>query len=261
MALASVLVVAGRARADVIAQHQGSTVPATEGFSPVTFGASSTVGPLSNDQGLPAWFIAGTAQSSQFGYASPALTSAQQTAITNQGFVMTMTARVLQGLAPAYDATNHVVIGGVDFTFAGTRYEMDLGLNANGDTVVVLPTSIDNGGPGFSIRAPGQNFTLVGSGSSYHTYQLAYNPTTQLADLFVDGVDRIQNYGGHTSFTNPNLGLVWGAFSGGQGNFYVASLQTGQIASVPEPSPLLLGGLTALVTAGVARRRRRGDGC
>jgi hypothetical protein len=258
MALASMLVAPGRAGADVIAQHQGSTDPATEGFSTSTFGAPSTEGPLSNDQGLPAWFIAGTGQSAQFAYVSPMLTPAQQAAITTQGFVMTMTARVLQGMAPAYDSTNHVVIGGMDFTFAGKRWEVDLGLNASGDTVAVLPTSIDNGGPGLSIRAPGPNFTLVGSGSSYHTYQLAYNPTTQLADLFVDGVDRIQNYGGHTSFENPNVGLVWGAFSGGQGNFNLASLQTGQIAAVPEPSPLFLGGLTALLALGVSRRRRRG---
>jgi hypothetical protein len=255
------LVVAGRAEADIIAQHQGSTVPATEGFSTVTFGAASTVGLLANDQGLPAWFIAGTGQSAQLAYASPALTPAQQTAITNQGFVMTMTARVLQGLAPAYDSTNHVVIGGADFTFAGRRFEMDLGLLTNGDTVVVLPTSIDNGGPGQSIRAPGPSLTLAGSGSSYHTYQLSYNPATQLADLFVDGVDRIQNYAGHTSFTNPGLGLIWGAFSGGQGNFNLASLQTGQIAAVPEPSPLILGGLTALLALGAAwRRRRDGNG-
>src|SRR5947209_7805368 len=91
-------------RGGVIALHSGSTNPSGEGFTPISALAPSTFGPLSNDQGLPAWFIAGTAQSSQYGYASLALTAAQLATIASQGFTMTMTDRVIQSMAPAYDS-------------------------------------------------------------------------------------------------------------------------------------------------------------
>ena len=242
-------------RADLIGLHSGTTDPLTEGFTTVSFGASSTAGPISNDLGKPAWSIAGSAQSSQFGYASGALTATQQAEIAATGFVLTMVARVVQGLAPPYDSINHVVIGGADLDTGVKRFEVDLGLNSSGNTVAVLPTSIDNGGPGFSIEAPGPSFTL--SGNDWHTYQLVYNPTTQLADLFIDGVDRIQGYAGHTSFV-ANRGLVWGAFSGGRGDFNLVEAETGTLSTVPEPSTMFLGGVGALLWLGYALRRRPG---
>jgi hypothetical protein len=245
-------------RGGTIALHTGSTDPAAEGFTTGTFGAPSTFGPISNDQGVPAWSIAGTGQSSQFGYLSSAPTAMELATITSQGFTMTMTARVILGLAPIYDSTNFVVIAGTDFTFNGKRWEMDLGLNANGDTVVVVPNSINNTGPGESIQAPGASYTLVGSGSSYHTYQLLYNPTTMDASLFVDGIDRIDGYTGGTTFLNPGIGLIWNAFSGGQGNFNLAELQTGMLTSVAEPSSLALAGTASMAGLGLWSRRRRG---
>jgi hypothetical protein len=245
----------GTVRGDLIGMHSGTTDPLTEGFTTVTFGASSTVGPISNDLGKPAWSIAGSAQSSQFGYETGAMTATQKAEITATGFVLTMVARVVQGLAPAYDSINHVVIGGAYLATSVTRYEVELGLNSSGDTVAVLPTSIDNGGPGSSIRAPGPSYTL--SGNDWHTYQLVYNPTTQLADLFIDGVDRIQGYAGHTSFAFDQ-GLVWSANSGGRGDFNLVEAETGSLATVPEPSTMILGVAGALLWLGYALRRRAG---
>jgi hypothetical protein len=245
---------AGRARADVIGLHSGMTDPLTEGFSTVSFGASSTAGPISNDLGKPAWSIAGTAQSSQFGYMSGALTATQQAEVAATGFTLTMVARVVQGLAPAYDSTSHVVIGGADLDTGVKRFEVDLSLDSQGNTVAVLPTSIDNGGPGFSIRAPGANYTVTGN--DWHTYQLVYNPTTQLADLFIDGVDQISGYAGHTSFVE-NRGLVWSANSGGQGDFNFVNAETGTLSTTPEPSSLLICGGTLLLGLGLNTLRRR----
>ena len=157
IALAILLTSGARAHVmgGIIALHTGSTDPAIEGFSNATFGAASTVGAVPNDHGNSAWTIAGTGQSSQFAYLSSAPTTTELATIASQGFTMTMTDRVILGLAPVYDSTNFVVIAGTDFTFNGKRWEMDLGLNANGDTVVVLPNSINNTGPGESIQAPG----------------------------------------------------------------------------------------------------------
>ena len=76
------------------------------------------------------------------------------------------------------------------------------------------------------------------------------------ASLYVDGVDRIDGYSGGTTFLNPGVGLIWNAFSGGQGNFNRAELQTGMIFSVPEPSSVILGGIAALIGLGYACRRR-----
>ncbi|HKM52771.1 MAG TPA: hypothetical protein VJY33_05120, partial [Isosphaeraceae bacterium] len=167
--VATALLIEGarHAEAGIIASHQGTTNPITEGFTTFTYGGSSTTGPLANDLGLPAWQITGSAQSSQFAYEASGLTSSQQADIASQGFTMTLVARVLQnGLAPAYTSTDPATIGGALVGYAGVRWEIDLGLDSHGDTVVVLPTSIDNNGPGLSIRSYGENYTLTGSGST-----------------------------------------------------------------------------------------------
>jgi hypothetical protein len=163
-----------------------------------------------------------------------------------------MTARAVQGLAPAYDSVNHIVIASAHLDTGVTRFEIDLRLDSHGNTVAVLPTSFDNGGPGISCRAPGPSSTLTGD--DWHTYQLVYSPTTQLADLFIDGVDRIQGYAGHTSFVGN--GLIWGAESGGQGNFNLVEAETGTLSTAPEPSTMILGGVGALLWLGYACRRR-----
>ena len=102
--LALLLVEAKPSDAGTLYMHSGSTDPTTEGFTgQEVVGPASTTGPLTNDQGLPAWFIAGSGQSSQFAYVAPGLTASQQADIASQGFTLTLVARVLQnGLAPPY---------------------------------------------------------------------------------------------------------------------------------------------------------------
>jgi PEP-CTERM motif len=241
------------ARADLIGMHSGTTDPLTEGFTTFSFGSGSSEGPIPNDLGKPAWSIAGSAQDSQFAYRTGALTAAQQAEIAATGFVLTAVARAVQGLSPAYDSINHVVIAEANIDTGVRRFDLGLGLTSGGDTVAVLATSVDNGGPGFSVREPGPTYTLSGSG--WHTYQLVYNPTTQLVDLFVDGTDRIQGYAGDTSFVG-NTGLNWAVSSGGQGDFNLVEAETGTLSVVPEPSTMILGGAGALLWIGYAARRR-----
>jgi len=239
------------AQSSFVIAHNGSTDPTTEGFTPTVNSVGvSTTGPIPDDMGLAAWSIAGSATNSQFGYQSGPLSASEQADIASQGFVLTLDARVLQGLAPAYTDVNPVVIGGALLDTGTTRWEMDLGLNSNGDTVVVLPTSVDAFGPGNSVQAHGPSFTLAGSGSSYNTYQLVFNPVTQSANLFVDGIERLQDYTGDPTFV-LNRGLVWGALSGGQGNFAFV-----QVASVPEPSAWSMIAVGGVALLGVMLQRR-----
>jgi PEP-CTERM motif len=247
----------------VISVHNGSTDPTTEGFSTGTFGGSSTTGPLTNDLGLPAWSITGLSQSSQLANGTPGLNASQQAAIASDGFTLTLVARALQnGLAPAYTASNPVFIDYALVFYANVRWEINLGLNSHGDTVAVLPNSANIGGPGGSTQSIGANYTLTGSGSTYHTYQLVYDPTTNSADLFVDGAVRLTGYTGSTTYPTNNA-LNWGAVSGGQGNFNLVQVQTGSTV-VPEPSGLMLIGLGAagmLAWARIARRPQRKPLC
>jgi hypothetical protein len=228
-----------RAGADFAFSHTGSTDPTTEGFSQHQINSASTFGPIANDLGRAAWSIAGTGTSSQGWYQTGAFSAGQLADIAAQGFVLTFEARVVQGLAQAYDSVEHVTIGGAVVELS-RRYDVFLGLDSNGDTVVVLPTSVSitTGG---QISMPGPSYTLTGSGSSYHNYQLVYDPGTELADLYVDGILRLEDYAGHSSFVH-NRGLLWGAHSGGQANFSFVEL-----ASIPEPSAFLYLGLLALL--------------
>ena len=77
-------------------------------------------------------------------------------------------------------------------------------------------------GPGASVRAFGTSYTLNDAG--YHTYDLVFNPNTQSASLFIDGVERISGYTGYTYNLSADWGLVFGALSGGGMNFNLVRL-------------------------------------
>ena len=105
----------------------------------------------------------------------------------------------------------------------GPRFDIDLAINSNGDTVVFLPTTIGFG-PDGGITATGLTDTLTGSG--YHTYQLYYNPATSSANLYIDGHLALSGYTGETSFLGYSR-LYWGTTGGGQGFYSQVELQTG----------------------------------
>lgn len=143
-------------------------------------------------------------------------------------------------------------VAGANVIYKGLRREIDLGIDSNGDTVVILPNTHDNNGPGGSILEFGSSHVLAGSDSGYNTFQLVYDPATNLANLFVNGIEEIVGYTGDTAFVE-NWGLFFGAFSGGQGNFNLVELSSGLSPSVPEPSGLAILASALVCLIGVFR--------
>ncbi len=204
-------------------EYQAPADPTTQGFSAFVSvpPAPQVFGPIANDLGYPAWSISGLGLSSQFGYLSGALTAAQRADINSQGFTLTLRGRVLQGNAPAFDAGYNTVIGWALLDTGSRRYDLVLGVNSSGNTVAVLVTYYDAAGPGGSTRGYGPTYALNDAG--YHTYDLVFNPQTQSASLFIDGVERLSGYTGHTNYLN-DYGLIFGATSGGGMNFNLVRL-------------------------------------
>jgi hypothetical protein len=158
-------------------RHVGATDPLTEGFGGGQIGT-----PVSNDggTGLDAWRIASANGGGDY-YAS-ALTAGEMQAALTRGWKLTARMRLESGAGYAV----------VDFQGAGPRFQIALIKDANGDTVVRLPTSGD--------PFVGLDYTLVGSQSTYHLYELVYDPSRQRADLYVDGIRRISDYAGFSWF-------------------------------------------------------------
>ena len=156
-------------------EYQAPADPTTQGFIYEYWRGSLVTEPIANDLGYPAWSISTSTLNTAFDYNSGALTTAQKADISSQGFTLTLRGRVLQGIAPAYDAGSNTVIGGVVLEPESTHYALALGINSSGNTVAVLLTYQDYGGPGGSLRGYGPSYTL--NDASYHTYDLVPHPT------------------------------------------------------------------------------------
>ena len=209
--------------------------PTTQGFIPEYWRGSLATESIADDLGYPAWSISTLTQDTVFAYISGALTADQKADISNQGFTLTLRARVLQGIAPAYDAGYNTVIGGAVLELESTHYDLALGINSSGNTVAVLLTNHGYCGPGGSLCGYGP-YTLNDSG--YHTYDLVFNPLTQSAILFIDGVERISGYTG-SGAVSLNRGLLFGVNSGGGMNFNLVRLTSPAIAPNANRPPTL----------------------
>jgi hypothetical protein len=258
VALASTLVgaAAPAGASTLLSLHQGAKDPTTEGFTfSANFGPAST-GPLPKDMGHAAWYVSSGSNTTQAFYFQ-GFTAAQNQAVAAHGFTLSLLARVPQGPENAPGANFYPsAVAAVDF---GTpvRFDLDLGRNTNGDTVVVLADHLING-PDFYVT--GASYTLTGSGSTYHSYRLVYSPKTLTAKLYVDGVLRISGYKGEGDFFDSG-GTSFGAVDGGQGNYSSVRVTTplppGALAPVPEPSSLATSALGALLLLACIRRGRR----
>jgi hypothetical protein len=126
-------------------------------------------------------------------------------------------------------------------------YSMIFGSEAVGDPTVRLVTGQFNAGI---------DFTLQGAGSSYHLFELIYDPSAGSADLFADGVERLSDYTGFVDSDGYSR-VQWGSAQSdmtGHGNYNLV-----QFSVVPEPisSLLFVGGGTLLAGRRYIKRRKK----
>lgn len=210
---------ASNVSAQLLFQHNGAANPETEGWSrlgPDVDEADVTYGPVLNDPGYGAnaWFVRD--QSSEGGsyvQYEAALNSTQAADANTIGWRFRTTLRVVNSPDPPDFGLYFQLCTGA------TGYSAVFGSQADGDPIVQFVTDV-------SVHPPvGPTFALEGGGPGYHTYECVYSPASGSASLYVDGIERLANYGGH-----PGSGTLvsWGAggsLAQGWGNFRLAQFE------------------------------------
>jgi hypothetical protein len=224
-----------------VASHVGSADPTTEGWGTFGSGTGVAVGPIV-DGATPAWFVDDTsnATDSLFIY-TKFLTPMEVADASAIGWTLTTTLRV-----PSSNFANLSVSPSVTFNDGDKQWLMGFEV-FGGNTEVQLLTS-------FGANTTGPAYTESGT-SSYNTFQLRYDPVSDTADLFVNGIERISNHPGRPLISTP--ALAWGGSYGpdiGRGNFNAVSFE---IAPIPEVGSFLLVGVAGLLALVIRRRRSR----
>jgi hypothetical protein len=197
----------------LITQHSGDNDPTTEGFTLLL--SQGSVGPVVGDLGLNAW---NTTSSGLYANYQETLTSQQIAELNGQSWDLSLVLRVAE-----VDTSG---ISFVQFGSGAQSVHLNFGSESDGDPFVDVGL---------------QQYVLKGAGSTYNTYQVVYNNTTETADLWVDGKDEI-----HDMTVYPGYGqgfLYWG--SGAQSGPASVNWNLISVSAVPEPSAaslLLLGG-------------------
>lgn len=212
-ALLGVVFLAGdSSQGQVLFSHTGTTDPVSEGWT-LHQGGGTSKGPV-HELGVDAWSCDddATTAGSEVGYIQ--YPTGQQTAAGNlRGWVLRANVRVVD-----LDDTPN---GSVDIYYRDgwKSWQVHFGSESDGDPIVKAVT-------GFSGHtALGPEFTLQDAQSTYHLYELRYDPIAGTADLFVDGIEQISNYAGFV-YGLPHV--YWGAGSSadtGHGNWNLAEFE------------------------------------
>lgn len=224
------------ANASIIAEHSGSTNPSTEGFVVPSGYNSGNGAPVTNDLGLGinAWNINGSWCCSGEIYE---LSSAQETALTDNNWLLTVNMRDLATASSGNYGPNSYG-GVVTVGVGGLRFSVDIHSDGKGDQVLA---------PDPFAGSP--TYTIVGLGTNYALFQVAYDAATKTADYYVNGTEVLTGVTGYTNYYES-----WFGFGGEDSNFNLVELQSDTsfpTSAAPEPSTLFL-----LVTGTLAAAAR-----
>jgi len=252
----------GQAQAAVISAHIGNNDPLTENFGLWPFNGGVTTTSLADDNGYASWQIANFGSPQQAVYNQLGGTGSWQSGgsgltqqhiddIQNNGFIMSLQARVIDG--PIYDQQGNQQVGAVISVagFSSVRFDIGLGSDGLGNTLVVVPDLVNEvGGSTFSYSPFGS--PILVTGNDYHLYQLSYDPTSLTASLFIDGNLQATGYAGSAASggaQSNNYGLAFASLNNATANFALAQLESGQLTIIPVPGAIILfiSGLVALM--------------
>jgi Vibrio cholerae sialidase, lectin insertion len=231
--------------ADTRLQLSGAADPTSQGWT--TLGPAATTGPITNDlnTGMDAWSLGYNGSGTGLFYHAP--NTAWYNSTWSNGWEFTMNVRF--PIIPSGGFFQFDVNVPKPFTPGGTTgnsgYDVIFQAASQGNVFVnvggdVLANSVFPQ-PSFVLQNP----------TAYHFFQLQYDPATQSANLFVDGVAKVSNFVGLAANDNRiQWGLESTTSSGtiqGQANVSLV-----QFDVVPEPSAIALlaaGGIGLLISS------------
>ena len=222
-----------------MAVHSGDNDPLTEGWTLIDAAASNTVVRSAvNDGGVLAWSVDDNSTASgSIAFYNFDVSETNRNDASTAGWVLTTT---LRNVDTADSPRGSPFIAYRD---GAVSWQLQFGSDADGDAIVLARDSLPD-------DLSGSSYTLEGSGSVYNTYTMIFDPLAGNADIFVNGVERISDYGGFAF--SDNTGVFFGAGRSpdtGQGNFSAVSWSV-----VPVPAAFWLLGP---VIVGVLSRRRK----
>lgn len=232
--------------ATVVFEHSGAADPQTEGWNYSNSDPGHvSMGSVSNDlgAGIGAWYVDDTSVAlyTTGGYSqNPSQAQLNNAAL---GWELATTMRVLTPSTGYYPHTMHAA-----YNNGTTYWLMYFGIDASSNHQFVRLITGQSG-----IDIFGATYDVGSGPDAYHTYSLRFDPDDGLADLFVDGVQRISGYGGMPS-SNNTPAISWGAGASnatGLGHYNQVKWQV-----VPIPGALWLLGSGLLVFFGVRLRHR-----
>lgn len=201
--------------AETIVKHLGANNPVNEApyewvFAVGPNNGSLDVGPILNDiGGYDAWKTNDDQTSTSGGGYKASLSADESTRARTNGWVLRTRLRVVD----VPDSLDGAVK--LDFSDSNRTWRLVFGTTNTGDPIIAVGDGITN-----------PSYTVTGAGNSYNLYELVYDPSTQSANLFVNGKKVITGYNGLVDTIAPNVNFGSGSTQDtGQGNWNFIELE------------------------------------